>query len=212
MKILGICGAKRVGKDTFYDILKGRRHDVTRLAFADAIKADLSDLPGLAGAPKDVARPVQQAYGTAAKERQGQSYWIDRLAAYMESLQALDAYRDTTFIVTDVRFKSEAAWITGLGGSVVTVERPTGDVDEHQSEQEWKQVECDYRIANVTTLSHYVDEVLKVWRSFEGPGFAASCSVCSAKPCDWIDCDSPCCPNRLDEGKSEIKQEQCDPC
>lgn len=164
MKIVGVCGAKKVGKDTFYCTLKARGHDVVRVSFADAIKADLSDLQGLCGASKEESRSTQQEYGTAAKVLHGSRYWVDRLAAHIDSLQVPE---ETTLIVTDVRFKIEARWIRSIGGTVVTVERATGDTDSHSSEHEWKEVECDYHINNASTRSQYVEDILKVWSSVE---------------------------------------------
>lgn len=169
MKLLAVAGAKGVGKDTFYHILQGRGHHVVRVAFADALKADLADVKGLAGGTKKQLRKIYQFYGQAAKELHGQNYWIDRLEAY---LPHIDMYNpNATIILTDVRFLFEAHWVTEQGGKVVVVERPDdGSPDQDISETSWREIECDYRIKNTGTISDYAKDVLKVWDDFNGKG------------------------------------------
>lgn len=159
MKLLGIAGAKGVGKDTFYNILKSRLHAVQRAAFADCLKADIDQLPGLEGASKEQIRGLLQDYGTAAKELQGRDYWLDRVEPYLE---ALDPNKVT--VVTDVRYAFEAEWVKRQGGKIVTITRPVeGSADSHSSETEWKNIVPDYTIANASTRAAYADSVLAVY-------------------------------------------------
>lgn len=173
MKLIGVSGAREVGKDTFYHILQGRGHHVRRIAFADAIRADLSSVQGLSGGAKNLIRPLYQIYGELAKELQGREYWIDRLTAFMAHIPD----SNQTFILTDVRFPFEAQWVKDQGGMVVVVERPQQGEDPHPAENSWREIECDYRIQNTGTISDYAQQVLKVWNDH-----------CGKDQCPWGGC------------------------
>lgn len=161
MNIIGLVGGKGVGKDTFYHTLKALGYPVERIAFADFIKADCSNLQGLEGAPKEVARPVWQAYGQAVKEIHGQNYWIRRLERY------LTCTRDTEYLVlTDVRFPFEADWVRGNGGYLIKLTRPIAtltNTDQHVSEQSWQSIRTDANICNDSTRPDYVKKILHHW-------------------------------------------------
>lgn len=169
MNIIGIAGAKRVGKDTFYHVLKARQHPVSKAAIADSIKADLSDVTGLSGGSKEQLRPILQLYGDIAKQLHGQDYWIDRLSHYIHHLPS-----DGHTIITDVRFPSEAKWIKEQGGIVVVVKRPIDTNEEHSSETEWRNIEPDYTIENNQGLSHYAQEVVRVYQEILSDGVKLS--------------------------------------
>ena len=158
MKLIGVAGAKGVGKDTFFNVLKSRLMPVQRIAFADCIKADVSQLPGIEGATKEDIRAIYQEYGEVAKKLQGSDYWLDRLKPV---LSALDTSKAT--IVTDVRFKFEAEWINQQGGVVVVVTRPGSDGDDHVSEQDWRQIDADHQIENFSSRQLYAQAVVETW-------------------------------------------------
>jgi len=158
MKLLGIAGAKGVGKDTFYNVLKARMEPVQRVGTSDCILADCSALPGLEGATKEQARQVYQVYAEATKELQGLHYWIDRMRP---ALEAMDWGKTT--IITGLRYSFEAEWIQQQGGKVVLITKPGPADEDHISELEWKNIVPDYTIANASTLAAYADEVVKVY-------------------------------------------------
>ncbi|MEH0110720.1 hypothetical protein V6N00_13500 [Tersicoccus sp. MR15.9] len=75
-------------------------------------------------------RRLLQAYGTeVARATWGPTVWVDLLATQIRTARARDV------VITDVRFDSEAEWITGQGGFVLEVARPgTVPVNGHASE------------------------------------------------------------------------------
>lgn len=72
-KIIGVCGTKCVGKDTFYKLLdKKYPNKFVRFAFADELKNDLFelvrdqwglDVKNLSGNKKESIRPLLIGYG-----------------------------------------------------------------------------------------------------------------------------------------------------
>tara|TARA_R110000824_G_scaffold28180_1_gene94973 strand:+ start:1105 stop:1611 length:507 start_codon:yes stop_codon:yes gene_type:complete len=166
MKIIGVCGAKRAGKDTFYQLLLEAGHDVKRMALADAIKRDLAGLPGVIGASKEQARELYQVYGCLARDLHGDRYWINRLESELHD-KDYDRLTRSTIVITDVRFQNEAQWIKDLGGTVVIVEGGESK-DQHRSEQEWRSIEGDYRVVNKDSMADYRRKVGIVWRDIHG--------------------------------------------
>lgn len=166
MKIVGLVGGKRAGKDTFYHMLKARGYPVARISFADFIKADCSHLQGLEGVEKDEARPVWQAYGEAVKAAHGSNYWIDRLEGYLPYAGKED---DGYLILTDVRFQHEADWVKANEGYLIKIRRPpaSSSTDGHVSEQSWQSIDTDAEIYNSSTRSYYAEAILKEWRLVE---------------------------------------------
>lgn len=132
IKLIGISGFARSGKDTAAAALV--RNGWTRKAFADALKRDAglalrgSLIAGGYNPPQDEVapwfadpalkesfRPFLVEYGRAMR-RLFPDYWIARLD--------LELRPDTCYVITDVRYANEAAWIRGRGGRVVEIVRP----------------------------------------------------------------------------------------
>ncbi len=66
-------------------------------------------------------RQIMQLWGTEyrRKSRFGvDSYWLDQVRALT------DSYPDSSFVVTDVRFKNEARFVTEVSGLLVRIRRP----------------------------------------------------------------------------------------
>ena len=144
MKIIGLAGKKRSGKDTIYnvaaDLLEGR---TGRVGFADAVKHEVSEATGfrmdfIEEHKKDF-RLLLQVWGTEFRRNLcGNEYWIEKMA---EVLKASKNHYDYIFI-TDVRFYNECAFIKEQGGSIVRVQRrldvvqpsDESDYDNHSSE------------------------------------------------------------------------------
>jgi hypothetical protein len=158
MKLIGVAGAKGVGKDTFYNVLKARLKPVQRVGTSDCILADCSALPGLEGATKEQARRVYQAYGEAAKDLQGNYYWFDRMKPVLDAMDP-----DKTTIVTGLRYPFEAEWIRDQGGKVVLITKPGPADEDHISEQKWGEIKADYTIENFSSLRHYAEAVVETW-------------------------------------------------
>jgi hypothetical protein len=138
MKLIGLSGRKRSGKDTVYAIIQeeAERMRPARVAFADALKEEVSELLKVTTddleADKARFRGILQWWGTEWRRHQDLNYWIDKTRAKILSLESINEL----IVVTDVRFPNEAALIEELGGLVVRVSRPEADtvVDPHSSE------------------------------------------------------------------------------
>lgn len=164
-KVIGLMGLKGRGKDTLAGYLTA--HGFTRVAFADALYAEVSDAFGvsvemlgerstketplealalrhcrdtafrdlLIGGLENVAfsmdeplspRTVLQLWGTeyrrvACKQ---DTYWLDIVAGVIQ------ADEGSAFVITDVRFPNEFAFVKAIGGTMVRVRRPHLDAIE----------------------------------------------------------------------------------
>lgn len=130
MKIIGLSGKKRAGKDTVYkvaaDILADQKKNtrVGRVGFADAVKHEVSEITGFRmdfiEKHKDDFRSLLQVWGTDFRRKFfGSDYWVEQMD---EVIRSSEDHYDFLFI-TDVRFDNEAEFITQQGGVIVKVER-----------------------------------------------------------------------------------------
>lgn len=134
MRIVGLCGYARSGKDTAALGLVSRGWK--RAAFADALKKDVFESLSRsysaehpwAVAPelpserwlkdperKEAMRPLLVEYGRAMRKI-SPAHWIARLE------KTLDPYG--AYVVTDVRYFNEVKWVYDHGGVVFLVDRP----------------------------------------------------------------------------------------
>jgi len=163
-RIVGITGFKRSGKDTLAGILRERAGFV-RVAFADALKEEVRAFLGISGydleRDKERWRPVLQYHGCAMREKDS-DYWINRIAYKIAWLVP------ARVVITDVRFRNEAAWIRKHGGEIVRVVRD-GAIDAepswHVSEREVAEIEASHVIdaRTVEELSTKVGILLEEW-------------------------------------------------
>jgi hypothetical protein len=118
MKILGLAGGRRTGKDTFAQILRKTAHPqiVIVHAFAKALKDDLKDLfqekfgadiYTMEGEQKELLRPILISYGTVWRE-------IDPLHWVKEVEKSIDVWHsmekpdsEMIHVITDFRFSNE---------------------------------------------------------------------------------------------------------
>ena len=127
MKVIGIGGFARAGKDTFVkiacDILKKNGYNPIRIAFADILKEEVDEmlkannfkLDVYTNDPEEKAkiRPLLVWWGCTRRTLSPDGlYWID----YIEQTMG-DYINDGTnpekkvFLISDVRFPNEAKWI-----------------------------------------------------------------------------------------------------
>jgi len=156
VKVLGICGLKRSGKDESALAIQHIRSlrslwpeegRTTRLAFADTLRDVLKTLFGFSGEQmygdlKEVKdeywgisyREAAQRIGTDLMRNQLMpDIWIkawQRRATHFAKLNP-----DTLVIATDCRFQNEVDAIRNLGGEVWRVKRPGVIFDGHESER-----------------------------------------------------------------------------
>ena len=142
MKLVGICGLARCGKDSFYNFSKpffesaGKKHK--RYAFADALKQEADELltkyVGISAftekqIEKEIIRPFLVTYGTHIRRKLEPDCWINKIQD--DVLADLD--QEIYVFVTDVRFENEIDWIHEMGGETVHITR-SGNIAPNQEE------------------------------------------------------------------------------
>jgi len=129
-RLIGCAGFSRVGKDEACRLLGGHR-----LAFADALKADLApvirdrygfDPTALTPEQKETLRPLFVAHGAAARAVDP-DIWIrpveERIRGFYD-MAAAGQWAPPLVCVTDVRYLNEVNAVLKLGGMVVHITRP----------------------------------------------------------------------------------------
>lgn len=171
MKIIGMSGYARSGKDTFAAALI--ELGWKRYALADSLKraalaldpiviteqgptrlSFLVDNRGWEQAKENAdVRQLLQRLGTeVGRTYFGENAWIDVL-----DRQIADEDPERV-VVTDVRFPNEVEWLRANGGVLIRIERPgVGPANGHASEQSLDEYEVDYIIDNSGTIEDLVD-------------------------------------------------------
>ena len=132
MKLIGISGLARSGKDSIYlkckPVLRSMGYSVKRVAFADCLKSEcdelLSKYTGISAftedtKEKEIIRPLLVTYGTHIRRKLNKNCWIDKID---EMVKSFIKDNIVTF-VTDVRFENEINWVHDLGGLSVHISR-----------------------------------------------------------------------------------------
>lgn len=116
-RVVGITGYAGAGKDTAASALVALGWK--RIAVADAVKRLAAEL-GWSGRKDDApdGRPLLVALGDGVRRECGEGAWLAALAA------TVDAAPGTDFVVPDVRYPNEAAWLAQRGGLLLRVDRP----------------------------------------------------------------------------------------
>lgn len=164
MKLIGIAGKKKTGKDTIckfiQEILSPKM--VRRIGFADALKGEVARACSSTGKSvsveyieehKDNFRLILQGWGTDFRRNLcGDSYWIIKVHHEINSLPDIGIYG---IVFPDVRFLNEATYIKNMCGSVIHIDRSTSYMDLHSSENELNKdnFPYDYFIDNNTSLA-----------------------------------------------------------
>lgn len=92
-------------------------------------------------------REILQWWGTEYRRAQDQTYWINKTAATIRSLD------EFPLVATDVRFENEIDLITSLGGTLVRVSRPgVLSINNHVSEKYARDGFCHFELYNDGTL------------------------------------------------------------
>lgn len=145
-------------------MLLQRRSCVERVAFADALKAEVANATGHSvdyiEARKSQFRHLLQAWGVMRREISGDSYWINKVDGSVAQHQS----EGSVPVICDVRFQNEADWILAAGGILVRVVRPNhdGGAGNHVSETQLDGLQCHHTLVAVdlTELSAEVDHLL----------------------------------------------------
>lgn len=167
--LIGLTGIAGSGKDTVREIL-ARHHGYYGLALADPIREMLKPLLLACGVDlrymtarelKEQPMPVlgisyrqlAQTLGTEWGRAAHPEFWL-RIASASMAEVSLQTFGPPCFVVSDVRFPNEAAWIRHLGGQVWRIERPgVAPVRHHASEALVASIEPDFTLINNGTLA-----------------------------------------------------------
>lgn len=147
-RLIGLTGTAGSGKDTVRRMLE-EHHGYTGFAFADPIRdmlgallhrngisthymhdRDLKEkpIPALGTSYRHLAQTLGTEWGRSIEPE----FWLRIASARLDALQDQGLRH---FVISDVRFLNEAAWIKLLGGEVWRVERPSAEpVRQHASE------------------------------------------------------------------------------
>ena len=180
-KFIGLTGLAGSGKDSVRSILELDYH-AQGLALADPIRDMLLTLMETSG--------VSTQYGTRRELKEsiselGYSYrqlaqtlgteW-GRLALRPDFWTGIadlrirefcvDTFNPTTFVVSDIRYSTEAEWLRAKGGVIWEIRRPDAqEVRAHSSESGIDQSLVDQIILNDGTLSDLPDLVRSAWEA-----------------------------------------------
>lgn len=166
MTNIALIGKQGVGKDTIAAHLV-EHHGYTRVALADAVRQLALDVGLVPGLPEAVAlhgwdevkrrphvRRALQNLGTKIRDLDP-SFWLtiaeDKIARI-----------DGPVVITDVRFRNEAEWLTYRGFVTARVTRVTGIRDNHVSETELDDYEADQVVDNNGTRRDLYDNLDKL--------------------------------------------------
>ena len=144
MKVIGVAGFARAGKDTFVgiaiDILKANSYRPMRVAFADKLKDEVEDMlidnkfnatvKTNDTAAKTLIRPLLVWWGCQRRLEGGNGlYWVNEIDKQLNELCADyiahgESHENVVVLVSDVRFPNEVKWIQEKWqGSVIHLKR-----------------------------------------------------------------------------------------
>lgn len=130
IKVIGIGGFARAGKDAFVsiarNILERNNYHPQRFAFADNLKSEVAkmfvdnnfnlDVYTAEADAKAKLRPLMVWWGCARRDlSDGGLYWVEQVNQQLESIQrsAINSSDESEFValISDVRFVNEARWL-----------------------------------------------------------------------------------------------------
>lgn len=135
MKIIGLTGVAKAGKDTFYRGLVSAYPNMhfARLSVGDIIRAKLCDFifneTGITvwsctPQEKELIRPILAWYGDVKRKQSQGRFFLDRI----EEMCEMDSVKKCDYaVITDVRFKEflfdEPDWIHSKSGTLIHIKR-----------------------------------------------------------------------------------------
>jgi len=176
MKLIGLIGRARSGKDTVAGYL-ARRHKFTQVAFADPMKEMLEvAFDGINFREGDREQPIEwlgksprqlmQTLGTGwGRDTIHQDLW--KLITERKVLKAIEF--NWSMVISDVRFHNEADMILKHGGELWQIQRDTTEtVNAHVSEQHsWD----TYQTKTIENNGSLEELFLKVEEAYQGEEF-----------------------------------------
>lgn len=192
MKIIGIAGRARAGKNTTGEILKrtldhSAEYRPYLFAFADAVKLTAQQMFALTDDEtwKDcmkekvhpywgiTMREMFQKVGTeGGRDIFGDNLWVDRLRLRLAQLEETvdENDKENIFIITDVRFPNEVDFIHMEGGTVWWIDREDDSLSEssqaHSSENAISVLDGNLVIPNDDTIDTLAKEVTHALKTY----------------------------------------------
>lgn len=175
MKIIGICGYARSGKDTLFEALERilTNKEIVRVAFADCLKRELDPLIqeqfGFSAwtdvdEEKELIRPIMVEYGRA-KRKLDSKYWLKR------GIEQVNFDDDKIYVFTDVRYLNELDAINNFESKTFFIHKIG---NKPANEEECKNITplrpcCDYDITfvNFKGNDQYEDPEMEQNKSFD---------------------------------------------
>ena len=149
MRLIGLCGYARVGKDEAAKALV--ELGWTRVAFADMLKDEVCRTFGITpielSTRKEEWRPLLVEWGRA-RRRQDPSYWITRAMAVAVN----DLGKGV--VVTDVRYWNEAKYLRGLEGTIVRIHRPGFEAINDEERASVAEIDGAQKILGVVNIDN----------------------------------------------------------
>lgn len=164
-QFIGLTGYAGTGKDTVRQILEDEGFE--GFAFADPMRGMLREMLGRAGlddrcmderALKELPiedlglsyRHLAQTLGTEWGRALAPDFWLRLASGYVADTLRFGA---ACFVVSDVRFANEAAWVRAQGGVIWRIHREgVAPVRAHVSEQELDGIRAEVEIYNDGSL------------------------------------------------------------
>ena len=170
MRLIGLAGHKRAGKDTAAQVLQRQGWKAT--SFAEPIREFIHQLVGPDSFEEKEQetffgkspRQMMQTLGTEwGRNLVNPDIWVMVVAERYKRLRERDPrFGYSGMVVTDVRFPNEVDWIRSQGGFVFQISRPESmTVDAHESENALGMgFTPDFHIINSGTIEELHDTVL----------------------------------------------------
>ena len=188
MTIIGLCGNKRAGKDSFADHLISKYKTIQKYSFAGPLKKACQIMFCLSseqidGTLKETVdkrwglspRQIFQTFGTdlirneypklvpgSKVEKIGSSFWVYRFQIWYENW--IKENPKKVLIITDIRFPDEFEVLKNMGGTIIKITRPSYSInDNHISEKNISKIDGDYHIINEGTLNEYQNKIEQLY-------------------------------------------------
>jgi len=149
MRLIGLCGYARVGKDEAAKALVGLGW--TRVAFADVLKDEVCRTFGISQKylteNKEEWRPLLVEWGRA-RRRLEPNYWIQRAMANVSNDLGIGV------VVTDVRYWNEAKYVKSIDGLIVRVHRPGFEAANAEERESVAEIDGAQRILGIENLDN----------------------------------------------------------
>lgn len=188
MKIIGIHGLADTGKDTVANLLC-RSHGCAKESFARPIYEAISAITDLTVAelqdrskkeqPLDILdrspRYLLQTLGTEwGRDLVGFDVWVrlaEKRIRYRDNLYEDSGYAPAAWVMSDVRFEEEAAWVREHGTLIHLTRDAAAPVIGHVSELGVEYKPQDILLENNGTLDQLREDVADIARHLSLPAF-----------------------------------------